>query len=245
MLAALAAPPLALASPPLALVQFGARAPRRAAAARLCADADAAAAIEEEMLRKIEGMARAGMTQEEILSSTTLQQMAATQLEKGGTELADVLKANPPANPFAPVEGVDPRSQAAMPRRGVTRGVRWEHGERSITLEFEIDDDVRAKQIACELGEGFLCVQVPAESTPPRLFGRLAQPVHPEVLWSVDEDGDGRRLLCVELEKTARNTGPAVADCVFDESLAIDGESVVEDGLSRGTISFEMPEGLK
>ena len=60
-----------------------------------------------------------------------------------------------------------------------------------------------------------------------------------------DEDGDGRRLLCVELEKTARNTGPAVADCVFDESLAIDGESVVEDGLSRGTISFEMPEGLK
>ena len=27
-------------------------------------------------------MARAGMTQEEILSSTTLQQMAATQLEK-------------------------------------------------------------------------------------------------------------------------------------------------------------------
>ena len=243
MLAALAAPPLALASPPLALVQFGARAPRRAASARLCADADAAAAIEEEMLRKIEGMARAGMTQEEILSSTTLQQMAATQLEKGGTELADDLKANPPANPF--VEGVDPRSQAAMPRRGVTRGVRWEHGERSITLEFEIDDDVRAKQIACELGEGFLCVQVPAESTPPRLFGRLAQPVHPEVLWSVDEDGDGRRLLCVELEKTARNTGPAVADCVFDESLAIDGESVVEDGLSRGTISFEMPEGLK
>ena len=243
MLAALAAPPLALASPPLALVQFGARAPRRAASARLCADADAAAAIEEEMLRKIEGMARAGMTQEEILSSTTLQQMAATQLEKGGTELADDLKANPPANPF--VEGVDARSQAAMPRRGVTRGVRWEHGERSITLEFEIDDDVRAKQIACELGEGFLCVQVPAESTPPRLFGRLAQPVHPEVLWSVDEDGDGRRLLCVELEKTARNTGPAVADCVFDESLAIDGESVVEDGLSRGTISFEMPEGLK
>ena len=237
----------ALASPlsPLALVQFGARAPRRAAAARLCADADAAAAIEEEMLRKIEGMARAGMTQEEILSSTTLQQMAATQLEKGGTELADDLKANPPPNPFAPVEGVDPRSQAAMPRRGVTRGVRWEHGERSITLEFEIDDDVRAKQIACELGEGFLCVQVPAESTPPRLFGRLAQPVHPEVLWSVDEDGDGRRLLCVELEKTARNTGPAVADCVFDESLAIDGESVVEDGLSRGTISFEMPEGLQ
>ena len=48
------------------------------------------------MLRKIEGMARAGMTQEEILSSTTLQQMAATQLEKGGTELADDLKANPP-----------------------------------------------------------------------------------------------------------------------------------------------------
>ena len=43
----------------------------------------------------------------------------------------------------------------------------------------------------------------------------------------LDEDGDGRRLLCVELEKTARNTGPAVADCVFDESLAIDGESVV------------------
>ena len=116
------------------------------------------------MLRKIEGMARAGMTQEEILSSTTLQQMAATQLEKGGTELADDLKANPPANPFAPVEGVDSRSQAAMPRRGVTRGVRWEHGERSITLEFEIDDDVRAKQIACELGEGFLCVQVPANA---------------------------------------------------------------------------------
>ena len=119
--------------------------------------------------------------------------MAATQLEKGGTELADDLK-DLPANPFALVEGVDPRSQAAM-----TRGVRWEHGERSITLEFEIDDDVRAKQIACELGEGFLCVQVPAESTPPRLFGGLAQPVHPEVLWSVDEDGDGRRLLCVEL----------------------------------------------
>ena len=241
---------LAALASPIALVQFGARAPvhRRApspSSARLCADSDAAAAIEEEMLRKIEGMARAGMTQEEILSSTTLQQMAATQLEKGGTELADDLKANPPPNPFAPVEGVDPRSQAAMPRRGVTRGVRWEHGERSITLEFEIDDDVRAKQIACELGEGFLCVQVPAESTPPRLFGRLAQPVHPEVLWSVDEDGDGRRLLCVELEKTARNTGPAVADCVFDESLAIDGESVVEDGLSRGTISFEMPEGLK
>ena len=87
-----------------------------------------------------------------------------------------------------------------MSSSGVTRGVRWEHGERSITLEFEIDDDVRAKQIACELGEGFLCVQVPVDSTPPLLFGRLAQPVHPEVLWSVDEDGDGNRLLCIELE---------------------------------------------
>jgi len=61
-------------------------------------------------------------------------------------------------------------------------------------------------------------------------------------MWGVEEDADGRRLLCIELPKVRGGRQAAVADCVFDETLCVRGEPCLAAGLSQGRISIELPD---
>lgn len=113
---------------------------------------------------------------------------------------------------------------------------------------------MRARDIGVEVVEGWLCVGPDVDAvvdsgsdlSSPLLFGRLAQPVLvDDVTWGIDEDKDGRRILCVNLVKKAYPSGTgsgARIDCVFDESLHVNGEPCVEPGLSQGTITIQLPK---
>ena len=86
-------------------------------------------------------------------------------------------------------------------------------------------------------------VEDPAAGAPPLLFGRLAQRVAvAELMWGVEDDADGRRLLCIELPKE-RGKQAVRADCVFDETLCVRGEPCLAAGLSQGRISIDLPDG--
>ena len=79
----------------------------------------------------------------------------------------------------------------------------------------------------------------------PLLFGRLLQPVlADELSWAVDEDASGEPVLCIELPKKTSGAGVgAVADCIFDETLHIDGSPVLQPGLSQGMMTVTLPKG--
>ena len=95
--------------------------------------------------------------------------------------------------------------------------------------------------MSSQVEEGCLLCGLPEADSPPLLFGRFAQPVAAtELEWGVDENADGRRVLCVEVPKKVAR-GAATVDCIFDESLHINGEPCLVDGLSRGTITLQMP----
>jgi hypothetical protein len=94
-----------------------------------------------------------------------------------------------------------------------------------------------------EIAEGWLGVQ-PTGDVPPLLVGRFASPMlSSELDWGIDEGAEGQRVLCIEIPKkhqSARAIG-ATCDCIFDESLHVNGEPCLEPGLSQGTITVQMP----
>ena len=60
--------------------------------------------------------------------------------------------------------------------------------------------------------------------------------------WTVDEEADGQRTLCIEVPKYQRNEfDRATVDCIFDESLHVNGVSCLVPGLSQGSITLDMP----
>jgi len=163
---------------------------------------------------------------------------------------AQGLDAEAPAPPPAPLRGEEPWG-------------RWSQSDASVNIEFFLEDSVRGRDVVCEVAEGWLCVGIDRsyggfyedgvwggeevinedEGTPPLIFGRFAQRVvGSELSWTIDEEADGRRTLCIELPKHKRNTGDrASVDCIFDESLHINGTSCVVPGLSQGTITLDLP----
>ena len=67
------------------------------------------------------------------------------------------------------------------------------------------------------------------------LSGKLALPVdRTELMWVVEEQSDGSKLLCIELPMLPIDTSlrSTSVDCIFDESLTIDGQSCMVPGLS-------------
>ena len=92
--------------------------------------------------------------------------------------------------------------------------------------------------------EGWLFAQPDVDDVPPLIVGRFATPVlSSELEWAIDAGADGQRVLCIEVPKkrlSARAVG-ATCDCLFDESLHVNGEPCLEPGLSQGTLTLQMP----
>ena len=137
--------------------------------------------------------------------------------------------------------GVDPEAPARsspatvmpVPRSGSEAWGRWSHEEDSISLELTLPDGLRAKQLICEVSkEGVMRVEGQGEQL---LSGRLALPCdRSELAWLVDEQDDGSRLLCIEVPMLPIDTSRRLAsvDCIFDESLRVNGEPCLTPGLS-------------
>ena len=154
---------------------------------------------------------------------------------------------NPLLQPGATRPGSCPPPPA--PTSGEESWGRWSHSPSTISLELLLDDGTEVSQLSVETAEGWLLAGVDAgdDSPPPLLFGRLAQPCDAGSLeLAVDTDGSDRRVLCIELTKQQRIAGgSATVDCCFDESLHIRGEACLLPGLSQGTITIDLPDGLK
>jgi hypothetical protein len=188
--------------------------------------------------------------------------MQDTNTATGGND--DKVAAQPPMQPPpqrtpepAPVQGETTPMQPPLrqtpepaPVRGETAWGRWSNAGSLVSLELDLEalglDGVRAKALSVEVAEGWLCVQRATDEGkgPPVLFGRFAQTMEEDdLVWGVEEGADGRRVVCIEVPKQPVVGGVgASVDCIFDESLCIQGESVVEPGLSQGTITLQLPK---
>jgi len=136
------------------------------------------------------------------------------------------------------------------PRSGTQPWGRWSHEGDSIELDIRLPEGARGKDVTCEVAEGWLCVQVAQaqiKGEPPLLFGRLALPVdRTELMWGVELDDDDERFLCIELPLLPVDPrAKARVDCIFDESLTVNGEACLAPGLSQGTITLQLPEELR
>ena len=142
-----------------------------------------------------------------------------------------------------------------VPTSGEEEWGKWAHRADDISIELKIDDSINTKQLAVDVAEGWLLAgpDVDAitggDTVSPLLFGRLVQPVLvDELTWAVDEDSNGDRVLLIDIPKKAPPSGTAQAariDCVFDETLHINGEAIKLAGLSEGTITIDLPTELR
>ena len=100
-------------------------------------------------------------------------------------------------------------------------------------MDLALPEGTRAKELLCDVSkDGLMRVERNGEQL---LHGRLALPVdRTELAWMVEELGDGSKLLCIELPMLPVDTSRRMAsvDCIFDESLTINGEPCAEPGLS-------------
>lgn len=194
-----------------------------AAASKRLEDKAQATRIADQISIAIEEMREAGMTDDEIVDSPMLQRLGALKAELEGA-LPDVVSKGPP------------------PTSGIAEWGRWSFTDTEVSLEVFIGD-ARAKDVRCEVADGCLAVGVGGDEAPPLLFGRFQMPVvGPHLTWALDEEEDGRRVLCIALPRKERGMGDrATPSAIFDLSLVIDGEPVDVEGLSRGTIDFSLP----
>ena len=97
-----------------------------------------------------------------------------------------------------------------------------------------LPDGARARDVVCEVSkQGQMRVQVGA-TEPPLLSGMMALPVdRTELVWAVEEQDDGY-LLCMEvpLYPADPNKNVKPVNCIFDDSLAINGVPCITPGLS-------------
>ena len=189
------------------------------------------AAADGKMLSTIQRMRATGMSEENVL---------------GNVELSG---AGGKAEPSSRAGSCPPQG---APSQGRQEWGSWSHTQEEIALEISLPEDVRTKDLVVEVVEGWLLAaheqqtdtsEADVPLPPPLLFGRLAQPVvATELMWGVDDDTDGRRLLTITLPKKDRGrVGAAQADCIFDESLHVGGEPCIQPGLSQGTITLDLP----
>jgi len=125
------------------------------------------------------------------------------------------------------------------PRSGTQPWGRWSHESDAVELDIMLPDGARARDVVCEVSkQGLMRVQV-AGAEPPLLSGTVALPIdRTELAWAVEEQDDGRRLLCIELPLyPADPNSMKCVDCIFDESLNIDGKSCIAPGLSGSRVA--------
>ena len=131
----------------------------------------------------------------------------------------------------------DEAPAAGNPLAGEELWGRWSQNTKEIYLELYVDADTPADKVSCEVSVGFLDVRL---GWVPLLSGRLAHGVLPDVDWTLDE-GDGRKLVCINLEKRQPGDTPyseslrAPADTApLFASLRIGGREVGAPGLVKG-----------
>jgi len=181
--------------------------------------------VEFDMLQKIQALRATGKSDDDIMKSVSLMGKGDTPNSAGSAATAT----------------------PAVPSRGEAEWGSWTHTSDSVNLELYIEEGVQAKSLNVEIAEGWLGVETGKPGVPPLLVGRLAQPVQvSELMWAVDEASDGQRVLCIELpKKDGGRIGAAQADCIFDETLHIEGKPCLVPGLSQGTITLDLPEDLR
>ena len=136
-----------------------------------------------------------------------------------------------------------PRTPA--PRSGVQPWGSWSQEGDSVNLEIALPRGVTARDVRCELNkDGILRITLKGgggaegggegggdagevDASSPLLVGRIALPVdRTDLMWGVEEDSDGERLLCVELPLWPADPKRTVmVDCIFDESLEVQGRN--------------------
>jgi len=124
-------------------------------------------------------------------------------------------------------------SSEPTPRSGTQEWGRWSHEEDSIVLDLALPAGVRAKDLTCEVSKsGVMRIESSGE---PLLVGTLALPVdRTELAWLVETQDDGSKLLSIELPMLPIDTSNRLTsvDCIFDESLQINGQPCMAPGLS-------------
>jgi hypothetical protein len=234
--------------------------------------ADESVGMEEcqAMLAKIQQLRERGQMVEldddihdDVRDSVDLEDIDSSKGRTGQPRVIDVTQPMPSPAAAAPAPASTSPAQRS-PTAGEHAWGRWRQSQTDVMLELYLSEEVRARELAVEVVEGWLIVRVDTSTEalyedgvwggeqviddnnggqPPLLFGRFAQPVvGTDVAWVVDEEaGTGRRVLCIELPKAARDGAAATADCIFDETLLIKGEPFLAPGLSQGFITMAVP----
>ena len=111
--------------------------------------------------------------------------------------------------------------------------VRWSHESDSVDLDLVLPEGTQAKEMVCEISrEGFMRVESKAGVL---LTGKFALPVdRTELCWLMEEADDGSSLLCIEVPMLPIDTSTLSrsVDCIFDESLELNGQPCRAPGLS-------------
>jgi len=197
--------------------------------------------------------------EEEVLDSVDLEDVDSTKDRSGSSRVIDVTDTTPTTATWPPAASDAPKS----PTSGEQPWGRWRQSATSMQVQLWIDEGVKVRELSVEVVEGWLIARIDTScevlyedgvwggeeilddnngGQPPLLFGRFAQPVvGADLEWMIDEEADGRRLLSIELPKAAQEGASATADCVFDETLLVNGEPCLVPGLSQGFITMKAP----
>ena len=126
-----------------------------------------------------------------------------------------------------------PADYNLTPRSGAETWGRWSHEGDGINLELALPAGARAKELTCQVSrDGTMHVQCKEEAL---LSGKLALPVdRTELVWVVEEQSNGSKLLCIEVPMLPIDTSvrSTTVDCIFDESLLVNGQPCMSPGLS-------------
>ena len=159
------------------------------------------------------------------LSLGTSNEAAATSTDGKGD-------ADPPSAQPTPDTGSE--LSQPTPRSGTQAWGQWSHEADSIVLDLALPEGVRAKELICEVSKSGV-MRVESNTGESFLLGTLALPVdRTELMWVVEEQDDGSKLLCIELPMLPIDTSRRMlsVDCIFDESLVINGQQCLAPGLS-------------
>ena len=143
------------------------------------------ATIENTIAMHVAEMREAGMDEDEIVAAAT------APAEAAAPSPAEEAASSPPTeesdSASGPAAGFRPGScptPAETPTSGAESWGRWSHSSSEISLELNLEDSTKAKDLGVEVAEGWLFVGTDIDAAvdggadaTPLLFGRLLQPV--------------------------------------------------------------------
>lgn len=156
----------------------------------------------------------------------------------GGLGLADDGDDGDSSSEDGAVQSAEAQPRAAgarvpVPRSGEHLWGRWSHEGDCIELDMILPEGARARDVACEVNkQGVIRVQVSGVE-PALLTGQIALPIdRTELSWLVEEQDDGRRLLCIEIPLfPADPNAMKCIESIFDQPPSINGEPCSAPGL--------------